>query len=221
MGQKIRPNGIRIGITRNWNSRWFANKQDFPSLLVQDYQIRNFIKSAYGYAGISTIHIERTREKVRVIIHTARPGIIIGRKGSELDKLRARLRDFIDGDYTVDIKEVPKAEADAQLVAENVAEQLSKRAAYRRVMKRAIQAARQIGCEGIKIKVAGRLGGSDIAREQKFHEGSIPLSTLRADIDYGFAEAKTTFGVIGVKVWIYKGLVNPKEAVYGVDAKTG
>jgi small subunit ribosomal protein S3 len=219
VGQKVRPNGIRVGITRDWNSRWYSNKKDYSQLLIQDYRIRAFVKSAYGYAGISAIEIERTRENVRVIILTARPGIIIGRKGAELEKMRERLKDYIDGEFTVDVKEIQKAEADSQLVAESIADQLSKRAAYRRVMKRSIQAAMQCGIKGIKVLISGRLGGAEIARNQKFHEGAMPLSTLRAEIDYGFAEAKTTYGVIGVKVWIYKGLVNPKEAVYGTHAK--
>jgi len=220
MGQKIRPTGIRVGITRNWNSRWFSNKKNFSTLLVQDYKVRNFIKQEYGFAGISLIEIERTREKINIIIHSARPGVIIGRKGVELDKLRSRLKDYIEGEYNIDIVEISKPEVDAQLVAEGVAEQLQKRAAYRRVMKKAIQMSVQSGAEGIKIMVSGRLGGAEIARDQTFHQGSVPLSTLRADIDYGFAQAKTTYGIIGVKVWIYKGLVNVKEAVYGVNAKT-
>ncbi|MGE4159100.1 MAG: 30S ribosomal protein S3 [Planctomycetota bacterium] len=219
MGQKIRPNGIRVGITRNWNSRWYASRKEFPVFLVQDYRIRQFLKAEYGFAGISHIEIERTRETVRVIIHSARPGVIIGRKGVELEKLRDRLKGFIAGEYTVDIKEIAKPEMDSQLVAESIGEQLAKRAAYRRVMKKSIQMARQCGAEGIKIIVSGRLGGSDIARVQKFHEGSIPLSTLKANIDYGFAESRTSFGIIGVKVWIYKGLVDRKEAVYGITAK--
>lgn len=220
MGQKVRPTGIRVGITRNWNSRWYSKKRNYSTLLVQDYKIRGFIKREYGFAGIALVEIERTSDKINIIIHSARPGVIIGRKGVELDKLRARLKDFIDGEYTVDIKEISKPETDAQLVAEGVAEQLQKRAAYRRVMKKAIQMSIQSGVEGIKIMVSGRLGGAEIARDQVFHEGSVPLSTLRADIDYGFAQAKTTYGIIGVKVWIYKGLVNVKEAVYGVNAKT-
>jgi small subunit ribosomal protein S3 len=220
MGQKVRPTALRIGITRNWNSRWIYKKKDFSTYLVQDYKVRDFIKQEYGFAGISRIEIERTREKINIIIHSARPGVIIGRKGVELDKLRSRLKDLIAGDYNIDIKEIAKPETDAQLVAEGVAEQLQKRAAYRRVMKKAIQMSRQSNVEGIKIMVSGRLGGAEIARDQTFHEGSVPLSTLRADIDYGFAQAKTTYGIIGVKVWIYKGLVNMKEAVYGINAKT-
>lgn len=220
MGNKVRPTSVRIGITRNWNSRWFAKKNIFGTLLVQDYKIRGFIKQEYGFAGISRVEIERTREKINIIIHSARPGVIIGRKGVELDKLRARLKDYVEGEYNIDIKEIAKPEADAQLVAEGVAEQLQKRAAYRRVMKKSIQMSMQSNIKGIKIMVSGRLGGAEIARDQTFHQGSVPLSTLKADIDYGFAQAKTTYGIIGVKVWIYKGLVNVKEAVYGIDAKT-
>lgn len=219
MGQKVRPTSIRIGITRNWNSRWFAKKNVFAKLLVEDYKIRIFIKQEYGFAGISHVEIERTREKINIIIHSARPGVIIGRKGVELDKLRARLKDYIDGEYNIDIKEIAKPESDAQLVAEGVAEQLQKRAAYRRVMKKSIQMSIQSGVKGIKIMVSGRLGGAEIARDQTFHQGSVPLSTLKADIDYGFAQAKTTYGIIGVKVWIFNGLVNVKEAVYGINAK--
>ena len=214
MGQKVRPTGLRIGITRNWNSRWFAKKKNYSNLLVQDYRVRGFIKQEYGFAGISKVEIERNSEKVNVIIHSARPGVIIGRKGVELDKLRTRLKDFIEGEYTVDIKEIQKPETDAQLVAEGIAEQLQKRAAYRRVTKKAIQMSIQSGVKGIKIMVAGRLGGAEIARDQTFHEGSVPLSTLRADIDYGFAQAKTTYGIIGVKVWIYKGLVFNKKTIH-------
>lgn len=220
MGQKVCPIGLRIGITQGWKSLWYADKKDFGSLLVEDQKIRKIIKKSYGFAGIPVIEIERTRQDAKVTLHTARPGLIIGRKGAEVDKLRDELQKFIGREVVIKIKEITKPELYAQLVAENIAEQLEKRAAFRRTMKKAMDASVDAGAKGVKMQVAGRLGGAEIARTEKMSFGSIPLHTLRADVDYGFAEAKTTYGVIGVKVWIYKGLIGSgKEKKYAPDAE--
>ncbi|GAN33672.1 MAG: 30S ribosomal protein S3 [Candidatus Brocadia sp. AMX2] len=222
MGQKVCPIGLRIGITQGWKSLWYADKKDFGSLLVEDQKIRKIIKKSYGFAGIPVIEIERTRQDAKVTLHTARPGLIIGRKGAEVDKLRDELQKFIGREVVIKIKEITKPELYAQLVAENIAEQLEKRAAFRRTMKKAMDASVDAGAKGVKMQVAGRLGGAEIARTEKMSFGSIPLHTLRADVDYGFAEAKTTYGVIGVKVWIYKGLIGSgKEKKYAPDAEEG
>ncbi|HHN64133.1 MAG TPA: 30S ribosomal protein S3 [Nitrospirae bacterium] len=208
MGHKTHPIGNRIGIIRNWDSRWFL-KQGYAEQLKEDLDIRRYIKNKLYHAGISRIEIERAGEregqKVRIIIHTARPGIIIGKKGAEVEKLKKEIEALTGKTVTIDIKEIRKPELDAQLVAENIALQLEKRVAYRRAMKKAVAAAMRFGAQGIKVQCAGRLAGAEIARREWYREGRVPLHTFRADIDYGFAEAKTTYGVIGVKVWIYKG----------------
>ncbi|TVL99156.1 MAG: 30S ribosomal protein S3 [Candidatus Brocadia sp. WS118] len=222
MGQKVCPIGLRLGITQGWKSLWYAEKKDFGSLLVEDQKIRKIIKKSYGFAGIPCISIERTRQDAKVTLHTARPGLIIGRKGAEVDKLKEEIQKFIGREVVIKIKEINKPELYAQLVAENIAEQLEKRAAFRRAMKKAMDASVDAGAKGIKMQVAGRLGGAEIARTEKMSFGSVPLHTLRADVDYGFAEAKTTYGVIGVKVWIYKGLISSeKEMRHAPDAKEG
>lgn len=208
MGHKTHPIGQRIGIIRTWESRWYREK-GYAEQLHEDLQIRKYIKDRLYHAGISRIEIERLGEKegqkIRVIIHTARPGIIIGKKGAEVEKLRKDLEQMTGKQVSVDIKEIRKPELDAQLVAENIALQLEKRVAYRRAMKKAVASAMRFGAQGIKVQCAGRLAGAEIARREWYREGRVPLHTFRADIDYGFAEAKTTYGVIGVKVWIYKG----------------
>lgn len=222
MGQKVCPIGLRIGITQGWKSLWYADKKDFGSLLVEDQKIRKIIKKSYGFAGIPFIEIERTRQDAKVTLHSARPGLIIGRKGAEVDKLRDEIQKLIGREVVIKIKEITKPELYAQLVAENIAEQLEKRAAFRRAMKKAMDASVDAGAKGVKMQVAGRLGGAEIARTEKMSFGSIPLHTLRADVDYGFAEARTTYGVIGVKVWIYKGLIgSEKETKNAPDAKEG
>jgi len=216
LGHKTHPIGNRLGIIRNWDSRWFA-KQDYAELLHEDLQIRKYIKNKLYHAGISRIEIERAGEregqKVRIIIHTARPGIIIGKKGAEVEKLKKEIEAMTEKNITIDIKEIRKPELDAQLVAENIALQLEKRVAYRRAMKKAVAAAMRFGAQGIKVQAAGRLAGAEIARREWYRDGRVPLHTFRADIDYGFAEAKTTYGVIGVKVWIYKGDVLDHKSI--------
>ncbi len=220
MGQKVCPIGFRLGITQGWRSLWYADKKSFGTLLVEDQKIRKMIKKNYSFAGISLIEIERTRQDAKVTLHTARPGLIIGRKGAEVDKLKDEIQKLIGRDVVIKIKEITKPELQAQLVAESIAEQLEKRAAFRRTMKKAMDSSIDAGAKGVKIRVAGRLGGAEIARAEKMTTGSIPLHTLRADVDYGFAEAKTTYGVIGVKVWIYKGLISSdKEKKHAPDAK--
>ena len=205
MGQKVRPTGFRTGIMVDWQSHWYANKQDFAELLVEDQKIRRFIKRRYGGSGISKVRIHRTREKVTVFIHSARVGMIIGKKGQEVDKLTKDLEDLTHRHIEVKTMEVNRPEIDPQLVAEDIAEQLQKRASFRRTMKRAIDTTMEAGAKGIKIQMAGRLGGAEMARTESSMAGSIPLSTLRARIDYGFTEAKTAQGHIGIKVWINNG----------------
>jgi small subunit ribosomal protein S3 len=205
MGQKVRPTGFRTGIMIDWSSHWYANKQDFSELLVEDFKIRKFVKKRYGGSGISKIRIQRTREKVTVFIHSARVGMIIGKKGQEVDKLTKDLEDLCHRHIEVKTMEINRPEIDAQLIAENIAEQLQKRASFRRTMKRAIDETVEAGAKGIRIQMAGRLGGAEMARTEKGMAGSIPLSTLRAKIEYGFAEAKTAQGHIGIKVWVNNG----------------
>ncbi|HEV3236141.1 MAG TPA: 30S ribosomal protein S3 [Gemmataceae bacterium] len=213
MGQKVRPTGFRTGIMTDWSSVWYANKQDFPELLVEDVKIRKYVKKRYGGSGISKIRIERTREKVTVFIYSARVGMIIGKKGQEIDKLTKELESLCHRHIEVKTMEVNRPEIDPQLVAEDIAEQLQKRASFRRTMKRSIDTAMESGAKGIRIQMAGRLGGAEMARNEKSMAGSIPLSTLRAKIDYGFAEAKTAQGHIGIKVWINNGdYLNPEPA---------
>ncbi len=208
MGQKTHPIGYRLGFNRTWISRWYAEK-DYAKLLHQDVKIRKMVKAKLYHAGVAKVEIERSGDQTRVIIHTARPGIIIGRKGAEVDKLKASLEKEYGNQVYITVKEIKKPELDAQLVSENIATQLEKRVAFRRAMKRSIAAALRLGAQGIRVCVAGRLGGAEIARTEWYREGRVPLHTLRADIDYGFAEAHTTMGQIGVKTWIYRGETKP------------
>ena len=205
MGQKVHPYGFRTGYIYDWKSRWFSKKQDFPKFLLEDFKIRKFIKKALASAAVSKIEIERSSDKVRVLIFSARPGIIIGRRGSEIEKLKEVLRTITSKEVLIDIKDIKNPNADAQLVSENIAFQIEKRIPHKRAMKKAVQSALDSGAKGVKIIVAGRLGGGEIARRESYRVGSIPAQTLRADVDYGFWEALTTYGLIGVKVWIYKG----------------
>jgi len=207
LGQKVHPTGFRLGTIKTWNSRWFAEK-DYASLLHEDLKIRNHIKQRLYHAGVSRVEIERVANKAtkaKINIYTARPGIIIGKKGAEVENLKNELQGITSKEIIVNIKEIRKAETDAQLVAENVAFQLERRVAFRRAMKRAVTSAMKLGAKGIRIACAGRLGGAEMARREWYRVGRVPLHTLRADIDYGFAEARTTYGVIGVKVWVFKG----------------
>lgn len=225
MGQKIHPYGLRVGIINNWKSRWFAKKANFHLTLIEDLKLKRYVKNKLSGAAISKIEIERTGERIRVAIYTARPGVIIGRRGSEIEVLRDELQSMVgEKQIFIDIKEIKQPAMEAQLIAENVALQLEKRIPFRRALKRALQMAKDAGCEGLRIKVSGRLGGAEIARREAVKYGKIPLQTLRADIDYGFAEAHTTYGLIGVKVWVYKGekfKVEKKEAKKnGTNAKT-
>ncbi len=210
MGQKVHPIGFRLGVRRNWDSRWFAGK-GYSSFVLEDYKIRKFLKERVFQAGVARIEIERAADKIRIRMHTARPGIVIGKKGAEIEKLKKNLEKKIHREVIIDIQEVRKAEVDAQLVAENVALQLVRRMAFRRVMKKSVSAAMRLGAQGIKITCSGRLGGGEMARREWYREGRVPLHTIRADIDYGFAEAFTTYGVIGVKVIIFKGEILPDK----------
>ena len=208
MGQKVNPHGLRVGVIKDWDTQWYADKKAFSVNLKEDYELRKFIKNQYFQAAISSIRIERAANKVVVTVFTARPGVLIGKAGAEIEVMKNKLQKIAKGkQIAVNIVEVKKPDCDAQLVAENVAAQLEKRASFRRSMKQAMSRATRLGVKGVKIMVSGRLDGAEIARSEQYHEGSIPLQTLRADIDYGFAEAKTTFGIIGIKVWIYKGEV--------------
>lgn len=212
MGQKTYPTGNRLGITRTWESRWYAGK-NYATYLVEDINVRKAVKERLNHAGISKIEIERAGQKMRLAIYTARPGIVIGKKGAEAERLRKDLADYTGKEVSVDIKEIRKPEIDAQLVAENIAMQLEKRVAFRRAMKKAVASAVRFGAQGIKVMCAGRLAGAEIARTEWYREGRVPLHTFRANIEYGFAQGKTTFGIIGVKVWIYHGdvLKNVRE----------
>jgi small subunit ribosomal protein S3 len=209
MGQKVHPVGFRLGYVKTWSSRWFAVK-DYARLLHEDLRIRALVKEKLYHSGVSKIEIERSGNQIKIYISTARPGIIIGRKGAEVDKLKAELDALTKRQVQINIKEVRKPELDAQLVAENIAMQLEKRISYRRAMKKSVAAAMRLGAQGIKVHCAGRLAGAEIARKEWYREGRVPLHTLRADIDYGLAESKTTYGQIGVKVWIYKGELLPQ-----------
>jgi small subunit ribosomal protein S3 len=222
MGQKVNPIGLRLGINRNWESRWYPAKDRSPNFIAEDYKIRKFLKKELFYAGVSNIIIERTVKKIRITIVTARPGIIIGKRGADIEKLKARLQQMLGKDVAINIREEKRPQASAQLAAENIATQLERRVAFRRAMKKVIQGALKSGAKGIKVQVAGRLGGAEMARTEWYLEGRVPLHTLRAKIDYGFAEALTTYGIIGVKVWIFKGEVlqkgiqpEPKESKGG------
>ena len=210
MGQKVNPIGLRLGINRNWESRWFPAKGRTADFIAEDYKIRKYLKKELFYAGVSNIIIERTVKKLRINIVTARPGIIIGKKGADIEKLKATLIKMLGKDVAINIKEEKRPQASGQLAAENVATQLERRTAFRRAMKKVIQGALKSGAKGIKISVAGRLGGAEMARTEWYLEGRVPLHTLRAKIDYGFAEAHTTYGIIGIKVWIFKGEVLAK-----------
>ncbi|MEK9677979.1 MAG: 30S ribosomal protein S3 [Rhodospirillaceae bacterium] len=205
MGQKVNPIGFRVGINRTWDSRWYADKNSYADLLHEDLELRSYLQSRLQQAGLSKVVIERPARRARVTIHTARPGVVIGKKGADIETLRAELGRRTGGDVSLNIVEIRKPEIDAQLIAENIAQQLERRIAFRRAMKRAVQSAMRLGAEGIRINCAGRLGGAEIARTEWYREGQVPLHTLRADIDYGTARAKTTYGICGVKVWVYRG----------------
>lgn len=211
MGQKVNPIGLRLGIVKTWDSKWFAEK-NYAEYILQDYQIRKFLKKKLYHAGISKIEIERSSKRVRLRIFTSRPGIVIGKKGSEIAQLKKDLEKKITHEVLIDIQEVRKPELDAQLIAENVSLQIERRVAFRRAMKRGVSSAMRFGAKGVKIICAGRLGGAEMARTEWYREGRVPLHTLRADIDYGFIEAKTTYGIIGVKVFVFKGEILKKEA---------
>ena len=211
MGQKVNPHGLRVGVIKDWDSRWFAEGKDFSDNLVEDYNIRKFLKKKLEAAAISKIELERAADRLRVIIYTAKPGIVIGKGGSEIEKVKAELQKLTDKKLIVDIKEVKRPDRDAQLVAENIALQLENRISFRRAMKSTMQRTMKAGAKGIKTSVSGRLGGADMARTEFYSEGTIPLQTLRADIDYGFAEADTTYGKVGVKAWVYNGEVLPTK----------
>ena len=212
MGQKVNPHGIRVGVIKDWDSKWYA-EADFADNLVEDYKIREFLKKKLYSAGISKIEIERPTDRLKVIIHTAKPGVVIGKGGADIEVLKKEIQKFTDKKLVLDIKEVKRPDADAQLVAENIAAQLENRVSFRRAMKSAMSRTMKTRVKGIKTAVSGRLGGADMARTEFYSEGTIPLQTLRADIDYGFAEADTTYGKLGVKVWIYKGEVLPTKSV--------
>jgi len=213
MGQKVHPYGFRLGYNRGWHSRWFA-KKDFGKLLLEDLELKKELKKRFSQAGVSHIQIDRAANRLRIIIHTSRPGIIIGRKGAEIDKLKQEMSRRTKREMLIDIREINKPELNAQLQAEKIAQQLEKRVAFRRAMRKSVEEAKRFGAQGIKIRCSGRLGGAEIARSEWTLDGRLPLHTLRADIDYGFAEANTTFGVIGIKVWIYRGeIMDPREAM--------
>ncbi len=208
MGQKVNPHGLRVGVIKDWDSRWYA-EADFADCLVEDYNIRKFLKKRLYNSGITNIEIERTSDKVTIVLHTAKPGLVIGKQGSEIEKTKAQLAKFTDKKIFVDVKEIKRPDKEAQLVAENIAQQLENRISFRRAMKSTMNRAMKSGIMGIKTSCSGRLGGADMARTEFYSEGTIPLQTLRANIEYGFAEANTTYGKVGVKVWIYKGEVLP------------
>ena len=212
MGQKVNPHGLRVGVIKDWDSRWFANKSDFGDTLVEDYNVRKFIKKNLYAAGVPKIEIERFADKVRIHIHCAKPGVVIGRGGAEIEKLRAQLEKMLNKQVYVNIVEVKQPDMDAQLVAEKIALDLENRISFRRAMKSCMGRAMKSGAKGIKVTCSGRLGGADMARTETYSDGTIPLHTLRADIDYGFAEADTTYGKTGVKVWIYRGEILPTKA---------
>ena len=215
MGQKVHPTGVRVGIIKDWKAKWYADSKDFADYLVEDQKIRKFLKKKLYAAGISDIEIERTAKMIKVNVHAAKPGIIIGKGGAGAESLKAELTKLIGKDININIVEVKSVDTDAQLVAENIAGQLERRISFRRAMKQCMQKSMKAGALGIKTAVSGRLGGADMARTEFYKEGTIPLQTLRADIDYGFAEANTTYGKIGVKVWIYKGEILPSKKVEG------
>ncbi len=217
MGQKVNPHGLRVGVIKDWDSKWYAEGPEFSDYLVEDYKIRKFLKNRLGNAGVSKIDIERASERVKISIYTAKPGVVIGKGGSEIEKVKAELQKFIGRKVILDIKEIKRPDRDAQLVAENIAGQLENRISFRRAMKSCMSRTMKSGALGVKTSVSGRLGGADMARTEFYSEGTIPLQTLRADIDYGFAEANTTYGKVGVKVWIYKGEILPAKKKEGSD----
>ncbi len=221
MGQKVNPHGIRVGIIKDWDSKWYANRKDFGDSLVEDYKIRKYLKKKLFIAGIAKIEIEKKQDKILITLHAAKPGIIIGKGGAEIEKLNADVKKLIGKDVRINIVEIKVPDMNAQLVAENIAAQLEKRISFRRAMKQCMQRTMRVGAKGIKTAVSGRLGGAEIARCEHYHEGTIPLQTLRADIDYGFWEADTTYGKIGVKVWIYKGEVLPENKRAKAQAEGG
>ena len=210
MGQKVNPHGLRVGVIDDWDSKWYADK-DFADYLVEDHKIREFLKKKLYSAGVSKIEIERASDRVKAVVYTAKPGVVIGKGGAEIEKVKSELQKLTDKKLVVDVKEVKRPDRDAQLVAENIASQLENRVSFRRAMKSCISRSMKTGIQGIKTTCSGRLGGADIARAESYNEGTIPLQTIRADIDYGFAEADTTYGKVGVKVWLYKGEVLPKK----------
>ncbi|MFN7710130.1 MAG: 30S ribosomal protein S3 [Holosporales bacterium] len=212
MGQKVRPIGLRLGINRTWESRWFANK-DYGDLLIQDVKIRKYLSDKLSNAGVSRIVIERPAKKAVIYVHTSKPGVIIGKKGTDIEKLRSDLVKFVGGEVSLNIVEIRKPELDARLVAENIAQQIEKRVSYRRAMKRAMQSTMRLGAKGMRVIVSGRLAGAEIARTEQYREGRVPLHTLRADVDYGYSIAKTTYGVIGVRVWIFRGEVLGRDTM--------
>ena len=220
MGQKVHPTGIRLGIVKDWTSKWYADSKDFADTLNMDLKVRDYIKKKLKAASVSRVQIERPANNARITIHTARPGIVIGKKGEDVERLRQDVTKMMGNPVSINIEEIRKPELDAALVSENVAQQLERRIMFRRAMKRAVQNAMRLGAQGIKIRVSGRLNGADIARAEWYHEGRVPLHTLRADIDYGTIEANTTYGIIGVKVWVFKGEVFDKaEASAGATEK--
>ena len=210
MGQKVNPNGFRLGVNKTWSSRWFS-KSDYAKFLHQDLEIKNYVEKKLKNASIAKINIERAAKKLRISIYSSRPGIIIGKKGADIENLKKKLSKLSNLEVFVDIKEVRKPEVEAKLVAENIASQLEKRVSFRRAMKKGVQSSMRLGAKGVKILCSGRLGGAEIARNEKYHEGSVPLHTLRSDIDYATAEAETTYGIVGIKVWINKGLILNKD----------
>ncbi|MGV6826416.1 MAG: 30S ribosomal protein S3 [bacterium] len=219
MGQKVHPTGIRLGIVKDWTSKWYANSGDYADLLNADLEVRDFLKKKLAHASVSRIQIDRPANNAHITIHTARPGLVIGKKGEDIDALRKEVSAKMGGPVHISIEEIRKPELDAQLVAESIAQQLERRIMFRRAMKRAVQNTMRLGAGGIKVKVGGRLNGAEIARSEWYREGRVPLHTLRADIDYGFAEAETTYGILGVKVWIFKGEVYGGMEEVAAEAK--
>ncbi len=219
MGHKIHPTGIRLGIVKDWTSKWYADTKHFPDLLNTDMQVRAYLRKKLAQASVSRIQIDRPANNAHITIHTARPGVVIGKKGEDIDKLRKEVSDLMGVPVHLSIEEIRKPELDAQLVAESITQQLEKRIMFRRAMKRAVQNAMRLGAGGIKVNIAGRLNGAEIARSEWYREGRVPLHTLRADIDYGFAEARTTYGVLGVKVWIFKGEIFPGQVIEEAPTK--
>ena len=221
MGQKVNPHGARVGVIFDWSTRWYAEKKDFANHLIEDHKLREMLKEKFYATGISRIDIERSDARMTVNIFTGKPGMIIGRGGKGIEELKTEVEKFLGHACNINVMEIKSPDTDAQLVAENIAQQLEKRIAFRRAMKQSIQRAMKTGAKGVKVSIGGRLGGADIARTEHYHEGSIPLQTLRANIDYGFAEAKTTYGRLGVKVWIYKGQILPQAKKPAVRTEGG